>query len=106
MSFDYLGDEMHRTTVSVLLAIVAVTGCAGTQLDIERSALTRQGHPPQYIDGYVDGCSSGNRAAGSPYFKLLKNHTRYNQDKLYNQGWDNGFTICKAEYESIKSSVR
>lgn len=83
----------------VLFALIAVSGCANQILQNERNKLA--GYPEPYKDGYTDGCSSGMKAAGNPYFTFKKDVMRFDADKLYAQGWNDGFNVCKADYESI-----
>lgn len=86
-----------------LLIAVLVSGCAAQQLQNERNRLA--GYPEPYKDGYVDGCGSGKRAAGNPYFAFTKDVMRFGSDNLYAQGWGDGFNVCKADYESIMRSL-
>ena len=90
----------------VLIIVVGLVGCATHGLDMRRQELTRQGHPPAYIDGHVEGCSSGTAAAGNPYYRFAKNVQRFESDKLYVQGWNDGFAVCKSQYESTTRLLR
>ena len=90
--------------IIALLLILAISGCATERLQRERNQLA--GQPEEYKDGYVDGCSSGTKAAGNPYYSFKKNATRFDADKLYAQGWTDGFNVCKADYESIGRALR
>jgi len=85
----------------LVVAVMSLNGCATQQFKWEREALSKQGQPPEYIDGYEDGCSSGAKAAGNPYFHFTKDVKRFHTDYLYAQGWHNGFDVCKGKYESI-----
>lgn len=82
-----------------ILMVILLTACAADQLQLERNKLS--GKPEEYKDGYVDGCSSGNVAAGAAYFKFQKDPQRFEDDKLYAQGWGDGFAVCKANHEYI-----
>lgn len=82
-----------------LLILTALTGCANQILQNERNKLA--GYPEPFKDGYTDGCSSGTKAAGNPYFTFKKNVMRFESDRIYAQGWTDGFNVCKADYESI-----
>jgi hypothetical protein len=88
-----------RLFILALALILLVAGCATQILEQERRKVEHQ--PVPYQDGYVDGCSTGTRAAGNPYFQLKKDVARFDADKFYAQGWNDGFNICKADYESI-----
>lgn len=90
----------------IVIAVIVLVGCAAHGLDVRRQELIRQGQPPPYVDGHVDGCSSGTAAAGNPYYRFAKNVQRFEADKLYAQGWNDGFAICKAQYESTTRLLR
>lgn len=57
--------------------------------------------PPGYRQGFAEGCDSGYVAAGHPYYQFKKNPTRYAQDNMYSQGWNDGFATCKGQYDSL-----
>lgn len=90
--------------ILIVISIFLFTGCATERLQSERNKLA--GQPEEYKDGYVDGCSSGTKAAGNPYYKFQKDPRRFDTDKLYAQGWGDGFAVCKADYESFGSALR
>lgn len=90
--------------IIILLVALALAGCATERLQRERNQLA--GQPEEYKDGYVDGCSSGTKAAGNPYYSFKKNAMRFDADKLYAQGWTDGFNVCKADYESIGRALQ
>jgi|GEM_PF-378389 len=58
--------------------------------------------PLPYQEGYLAGCDSGYVAAGHPYYKWHKDVERFNADKLYSQGWNDGFATCKGKYEATQ----
>jgi hypothetical protein len=86
-------------TLVMICALCLVSGCATERLDQERTKLA--GQPEAYKDGYVDGCSSGTKAAGNPYYQFKKDVVRFDADRLYSQGWGDGFNVCKSDYEAI-----
>lgn len=57
--------------------------------------------PPPYRQGYAQGCDSGYVASGHPYYAFRKDPARYERDRLYRQGWNDGFQVCKGRYDSI-----
>lgn len=57
--------------------------------------------PEPYRTGYADGCDSGTREAGNPYYTYKRDWTAYQQDALYKQGWNEGHSSCFASYEAI-----
>lgn len=92
---------MKRIIALTLIAIL--TACAAERLQTERDKLA--GQPEEYKDGYVSGCSSGTKAAGNPYYQFQKDPQRFEIDKLYAQGWNDGFAVCKADYDSIGAAL-
>lgn len=93
---------------SSIVAVFAVLlfGCASQHLQSRRAALEQHGYPPEYIDGHIDGCNSGTAAAGNPYYQFRKDVRRASLDKLYADGWADGFQVCKANYESTLNMMR
>lgn len=89
--------------VLLLLACCALAACADQGLKNARNEVSDQ--PPAYQDGYVDGCSSGTKAAGNPYYTFKKDAARFDANKLYKQGWTDGFNVCKGKYDSIMNSM-
>lgn len=96
---------MERTTLRPLLFYAAffIAGCQTPQQWVDRQV--GSGQPQEYKDGYLDGCPSGNSAAGYIYAKFKKDVMRYSDDSIYRQGWDDGFNICKSKHESLKRDV-
>jgi hypothetical protein len=94
---------MMRTFI-ILFLIFQLLACATQQLNWYRGELKEKGRPPDYIDGYVDGCDSGYHAAGVPYNLFSQDRERFKSDRLYSDGWNDGFTNCKKEYESVEST--
>lgn len=89
--------------LAVALTVAAIASCAPVD------AVTRRhttGQPPEYQDGFLAGCGSGYVAAGHPYSKFAKDVRRYEAESLYRQGWDDGMTVCRADYESVKRDFR
>lgn len=94
--------NMMRTGIVLFLSL-NLLACATQQLDWYAEELADQGRPPDYIDGYVDGCDSGYHAAGVPYNYFTRDADRFKTDKLYVDGWNDGFRKCKKEQESVES---
>jgi hypothetical protein len=88
----------------VILVAVALSGCATTMDNVDREIGASQ--PIAYKQGYSDGCDSGYVAAGHPYYRFKKDVNRYSSDSLYKQGWDDGFTVKKGQYDAIGRSMR
>lgn len=94
---------MKRVTISIL-AFVALLGCQTTMSRIDKEVGAQQ--PSEYKEGYAGGCDSGYVAAGHPYYRFKKDVNRYLADAVYKTGWDDGFAVCKSDYESIGRSLR
>lgn len=95
--------SIARPVVAVIFVGFVLVGCAGKQLQWQRDKLS--GQPEPYKDGYTDGCSSGTKAAGNPWFSFKKDVMRFGSDSIYAQGWTDGFNVCKSEYESTTRSM-
>jgi len=52
------------------------------------SNVNLQGFPPEYRQGYADGCAS---VAGSE----KKDAARFKSDGQYRTGWQDGLALCK-----------
>ncbi len=59
-----------------------------------RDELAEEGRPPDYVDGYMDGCKTGLSRAGDERYTYLKDAARYRMDPVYQQGWDRGVEEC------------
>ncbi|QVI69734.1 hypothetical protein [Pseudomonas syringae] len=85
---------MKQYWLLLSLAIV-LPGCQST-----RDQMLAEGYPPGFADGYQDGCSSGRDAAGATTGQFRKNVPRYLKDKLYAQGWTDGFRQCEKSQDN------
>jgi len=88
----------------VLCAAAVLSACATDMQRVDREV--GAGQPVAYKEGYRFGCDSGYVAAGHPYYRFRKDVSRYGSDTLYKQGWDDGFSVCKGQYESFGRSLR
>jgi hypothetical protein len=78
-------------------------GCISTS----QMATNQVSHQPvAYQQGFKDGCDSGYAAAGHVYYRPAKNLSRWEADKLYTLGHNDGFAQCKGSYESIGRAVQ
>lgn len=94
--------KFHLSLSVVTLSLMLnLTGCSMVNttryLTYKHEFLVKQGNPPAYVDGYVDGCSSGLRMAGDNNFKYKKNAERADRDALYAKGWNDGQICCRNE---------
>lgn len=87
---------MKKLWVALLVALVAA-GCAGT----DRQGLVAAGYSPQYADGYVDGYSAGCHSIGYPFCEFVRDVTRFEQDRQYKRGWEDGFSIARTDYAAV-----
>jgi len=84
-------------------SLFLLIGCAPIDGVTKRNT---QGQPQNYVNGFQSGCASGYVAAGHPYAKFEKNIEKLIGDQIYKTGWDDGFNVCKGDYESISRSRR
>lgn len=85
--------------VAVLGLLVA--GCMST-----REQMQAAGYNPAYVDGYCDGESSGQYAAGDIYSPFIKKTYRFEKDSQYQQGWNGGYSTGKGRYEAARAALR
>lgn len=83
--------------------VIALTGCSAGMggvkwyLADKQSTLVARGNPPAYVEGYLDGCSSGRRMAGDRRFSYRQDAARAEREALYARGWQEGNIACKNE---------
>lgn len=102
-------DDMKVNLPTLLMAqglgllIVMLTGCSAGSggvkwyLADKQTMLEGKGNPPSYIQGYLDGCSSGRRMGGDKRFAYKKDEARASVEALYERGWQEGNICCKNE---------
>lgn len=79
-----------------LLMAIFLAGCA--------TALSETPDGPiPYREGFQDGCDSGYQAAGHIYYHWKKSVERFEADKLYASGWQDGYDKCKTSYMAIRN---
>ena len=83
-----------RTVLVALLVLSFVVGCASA----DRKGLLAAGYAPQYVDGYVDGYSAGCHTIGHPFYAFTRDVLRYEGDRQYKNGWEDGFSIARTDY--------
>lgn len=86
---------MNKLLVLLTVCVFLICGCATKQSQVPHG-------PPTYQEGFMAGCDSGYSAASHPYYKWHKDVERFNSDKLYMQGWNDGFATCKGRDEATK----
>ena len=89
----------------IVILALSITACATQQVKWQRKNMENEGFPPEYIDGYIDGCNSGQKEAGYRYSSFKRDLKRFRSDKLYSKGWNEGHERCKMKYESYTSTL-
>jgi hypothetical protein len=93
--------RLRTLTLAALVTTLALAACGSV-----KETMLARGFPPAYAEGYADGCSSGNKAAGGLFDQTRKDMTRYGTDRQYTQGWDSGFQQCRREEAATVESDR
>lgn len=88
-------------TLPVILLILCLSGCAS-----QKEIMINKGYPPDYAQGYQDGCASGNNAAGSMMDQFSKDVRLYKDNSNYHQGWNDGYKQCKAKQEAFQKQYQ
>jgi len=87
----------------IVALMLTLTGCstgagsAKVYLADKATVLLGKGNPPSYVDGYIDGCSSGKRMGGDKRFTYKKDIERAEREALYARGWQEGQITCQNE---------
>lgn len=90
---------MNYLKATTLVFAIFISGCQTQQQWVDRQVGADK--PPEFKQGYIDGCTSGEKAAGHVYARYQKNLDLYSSSDLYKQGWDDAFEICKVRWQSI-----
>lgn len=85
---------------AALCAVIGLSGCGS-----EKQTMLEKGYPPAYAEGYQDGCDSGKKAGGDMFSQFAKDVNRYDNDKTYHEGWEDGFKQCKSEQLALQKSI-
>lgn len=81
-----------------ILLVGCTTGLSPERyLENTREFMVSQGKPPAYVEGYMDGCSTGRRMGGDTKFHYKRNNARADRDALYARGWQDGQISCRNE---------
>ena len=99
MAAGYLGsgEQKMKKALVLVLMVSFLAGCT----TIDRKGLIAAGYSEQYVDGYVDGYSAGCHMVGHPLCEFTRDIDRYDGDRQYNKGWNDGFTIAKCDYAAV-----
>ena len=68
-----------------------------------RDTLLMQGHATNFVEGYIDGCKSGQNRAGDRLFEYMQNETRFNIERDYTDGWKQGELFC---FERMRDLIK
>ena len=85
-------------TASLLLLL---SGCA-----TQKETMLKEGYPLSYVEGFEDGCHSGNKAGGNLFEEFKKDVTRFSRESEYAQGWSDGFRQCESQQEATQRKIR
>ena len=73
------------------LILIAAAGCATqVQPPAPAPAINLSGYPPEFRQGYADGCASARPGAARK-----RDEARYKSHANYAQGWRDGYDICR-----------
>jgi hypothetical protein len=86
-----------KKVLLVLLALSFLAGCGAG----DRQRLISAGYSVPYVDGYMDGYSAGCHMVGVPLCSFTRDIPRYEQDRQYMRGWNDGFTIARCDYAAV-----
>ena len=97
-----------------LLCVATLAGCTGAygKMDLRKPVslnLTPPPGPPEYEQGWSDGCESGMNAYANPFYKTLKVF-EYRQDpelrhnKMYYQVWKDAYFYCAVLFEGVNTN--
>lgn len=98
-TFHFRTNGVTRVALALSIALPLLVSCSEKQL---RDRLEEEGYPPEYIDGYVDGCATGFARAGNPDYVFTRKLSEYRYDERYANGWDRGETECAKSQEGIQ----
>ncbi len=72
---------------AVLVLLLSACGPTKKEPDVNLA-----GYPAPFRAGYIDGCNSARRAAGT-----VRDSGRFKSDQAYAAGWRDGFDICNRQ---------
>ncbi len=102
---------MHRA-LPVLALMLALIGCTGKdgRFDLRKPvtlSFDPPPGPPEYRQGWSDGCESGSMAYSGTFYKLarsfdLRQDPKLRDNKVYYRAWKDAFLFCAMYWESEK----
>jgi hypothetical protein len=94
---------MRAVTLTAALLLAA---CAGPRLAWNDAQQESGPTVAAVKTARQQGCDSGYVAAGHPYYRFSKDTSRYVSDPVYKSDWDDGFAVCKGQYDAIGQAMR
>jgi uncharacterized protein YceK len=80
--------ELVMRLISTIFAVALMAGCASQPAPAPQPKVNLSGYPPEFRQGYADGCASVNAAR-------KRDEARFKSDANYAMGWRDGYSICK-----------
>ena len=103
----------YMILITLIITLGLTTACTGKDgtFDIRKPYsldLTPPEGPPEYEQGWSDGCESGMSAYSSSFYKLLNAfELRLDPDlrknKMYYQVWKDAFLYCSLHWEGTNA---
>lgn len=94
-------NNMHAIhTILLALSVLLLAGCTGNFITKPKPLLLETEisyGPPEYRQGYQDGCESALAAYGNSYqksFYSLQKNAGYQNNRMYNQVWKDSWAYC------------
>ena len=84
--------------LSILFITIFVTVACTKSRYAEHVEILLEDSPSSFKQGYIDGCVSGENAAGN-YMTEFKRSEVYLDDDLYRKAWHTGYDYCKEQLE-------
>ena len=73
-----------------VLGVACALGACAQQATPARPGVNLSGFPPEFREGYADGCNSARAVVGAK-----EDAARMKSDPQYAQGWRDGHDMCK-----------
>lgn len=74
----------------MLLPVLLALGACAQPATPARPGINLSGFPPEFREGYSDGCNSARSLVG-----VKRDEARMKTDPQYAQGWRDGHDMCK-----------
>lgn len=89
-----------KALIALVLGSLLLSACKPIQFYM----LNVEG-PPEYVQGFEDGCDSGVSSGGSllqRWFNPYKKDPEKLENALYKMGWNEGFSYCRFTVPTAK----